>query len=182
VNHFQGRVSCPYGQTAGTTDLSATCGVGVVGGAPITPYYPTTDYPSGTTPTTCTIPGGATVLAGQSAAVQEQFQVQVAVPPQVFERNTASAVYCSCRCANPDGQTNDGSVYCTCPDNYTCTQLVSSIGGATEGQLVGGYCMLNGTGYKASQSSDCTVSGTCCNPSTANAVCGMNGNEACTCP
>jgi hypothetical protein len=195
VNHFQGRVSCPYGQTAGSDELSSppfdmkspnNCGSGVVGcaegsttaGCPPKQYYPGATYPSGSTPT-CSIPGGATVLGGNTT-LEAEYQVKVAVPPQVFDRNTAEAVYCSCRCANEMGQTNDGSVYCQCPDNYTCTQLVSSIGGNLDNGLVGGYCMKNNTGYQTSQPSTCTVPGTCCNPTSAN--CGTGGGNSCACP
>jgi hypothetical protein len=179
VNHFQGRVSCPYGQNAGTTPIPA-CGTGVVGGN-ATAYYPASEYGTGSTaiPQTCSVPGGATLI-GSGSAVAQEYQIQVAVPPQVFARNTAEAVYCSCRCANDQNQTNDGAVYCQCPDNYTCTQLVSSIGGNLDNGLTGGYCMKTGTGYTTSQPSDCTVAGTCCQPTGS--VCGMNGNSPCACP
>ena len=178
VNHFQGRVSCPYGQNAGTNDISAQCGTGVVGGSP-TPYYPASEYPAGT-PTTCSIPGGATLTGTPNSELPiTQTQIQVAVPPQIFNRNTSQAVYCSCRCANDQGLTNDGAVYCTCPDNYTCTQLVSSIGGSLDNGLTGGYCMKTGTGYTASQSSDCTVGGTCCQPQGN--MCGPDHNSSCAC-
>jgi hypothetical protein len=176
VNHFQGRVSCPYGQNAGTANIAqSTCqettGI-VIGGPPITPFYPASEFSSGT-PTTCSIPGG-TALTGT------QTQVQVAVPPQVFNRNTSQAVYCSCRCANDQNQTNDGAVYCQCPDDYVCTQLVSSIGGNLDNGLTGGYCMKVGTGYTTSQSDDCTVAGTCCQPQGN--MCGQDHNSSCACP
>jgi hypothetical protein len=137
VNHFQGRVSCPYGQNAGTSMIggSSTC-AGFIGGPPITPTYAGTG--------TCAIPGAGTVIgdSGALSAVNAAYQVQVSVPPQIFERNAAKTVYCSCRCENADGLTNDGSVYCSCPDGYVCQQLVTSIGGQSEG-LTGGYCILN---------------------------------------
>jgi hypothetical protein len=180
VNHFQGRVSCPYGQTAGSQDISAQCGTGVTGGSPIATYYPAASY-AGTPikPATCTIPGGSTILANATTGETDAYQVQLAVPPQVFERNTSNAVYCSCRCANDQGQTNDGAVYCQCPDNYTCTQLVTSIGGSLDEGLTGGYCMKTGTGYLPSQPSDCSVAGTCCSPNGK--TCGKSLNDPCTC-
>lgn len=69
-----------------------------------------------------------------------------AVMPNCFSRQAVDSVYCSCRCANVNGQTNDGANYCTCPDSYTCTQLVSSTGGANEG-LTGAYCVKVGTQF-----------------------------------
>lgn len=68
------------------------------------------------------------------------------VRPRCSHRPVADAVYCSCRCANVDGRTDDGSVYCRCPDGFTCTQLVSSIGARDEG-VTGAYCIASGTAY-----------------------------------
>ena len=31
------------------------------------------------------------------------------------------AVYCSCRCGPPDGETPDGSEYCACPSGFECS-------------------------------------------------------------
>jgi hypothetical protein len=70
----------------------------------------------------------------------------VGVPPQCTDRRPSSAVYCSCRCANADGRTDDGATYCTCPGSFTCTQLVTSIG--TPGDTTSGaYCVEDGTNY-----------------------------------
>jgi hypothetical protein len=180
VNHFQGRVSCPYGQTAGSQALPQ-CEQetnGATGGAPIAPYYPASAYTgSGVTASTCSVPGASTLL--NTPSEKATYQVQVGVEPQVFNRNTSNAVYCSCRCANTEGNTNDGAVYCQCPDQYTCTQLVTSIGGTLDQGLTGGYCMKTGTGYTAAQASDCNVPGTCCSPSGK--TCGTDGNAPCTC-
>ena len=76
---------------------------------------------------------------------------------------TNKAVYCSCRCANIDGQTNDGANYCSCPDGFTCQQLVSSIGLGTNQELTGAYCIKSGTAYSATSTDttdlcDATVS------------------------
>jgi hypothetical protein len=72
------------------------------------------------------------------------------VLPQCTQRTAANAVYCSCRCANVNGATNDGANYCDCPDGFTCTQLVSSIGAMDQG-LTGAYCVKNGTKYDPNQ-------------------------------
>jgi hypothetical protein len=180
VNHFQGRVSCPYGQNAGTNDLSAECNSpGVVGGAPFTSYYSTTSGDAGAPISTdagsassgtfnqCVIPGGSTVVgtANNLNIPDTEWQVQVAVAPQVLARDTANAVYCSCRCANDQGLTNDGSVYCACPDGFLCTQLVTSIGQSTNQGLTGGYCMKTGTAYNANLPATCNT-GACCEPGT----------------
>jgi hypothetical protein len=138
VNHFQGRVSCPYGQAASTETITSGQCAGQAGGNP-TPLYP------GMGVSTCSIPGGSTVL-GKGSALTTDFEVQVAVPPQYKPRQTANAVYCSCRCENANGDTNDGAIYCACPSGFTCTQLVTSTGLADEG-LVGGYCIKAGTEF-----------------------------------
>jgi len=167
VNHFQGRVSCPYGQTAGMNDLSGApylCGTGVVGG-PTTSgsYEPYAGYSStGFEP--CTIPGGSAVSGTAASKLLQPYetQVQVTVTPQVLERNTANAVYCSCRCADENGDSTNG-VFCSCPDGYVCTQLVASIGAETNQGLTGAYCMKSGTKYNPSASADCNT-GACCQP------------------
>lgn len=69
-------------------------------------------------------------------------------PAPCSHRPARDAVYCSCRCANVDGRTDDGFPYCACPDGFTCTQLVSSIGQDVERGLTGAYCIPNGTAYE----------------------------------
>jgi hypothetical protein len=113
VNHFQGRVSCPYGQDA-------------QGKAPTGASGP------------CTVPGSDTPITGTPG--------NESVPPQCKDRTAAQTVYCSCRCADVNGNTNDGANYCTCPDGYSCSQLVTSIGASDTG-LTGAYCIKQGTAY-----------------------------------
>jgi hypothetical protein len=100
VNHFQGRVTCPDGQSASGQGPDGAPG--------------------------CRAPGSCD-------------PVTVQVPPQCTDRPAAAAVYCSCRCANAAGQTDDGDTYCTCPGTMMCVQVSS-----------GGYCIKAGTGYDAS--------------------------------
>jgi hypothetical protein len=189
VNHFQGRVSCPYGQNAGTNLLDGSnpsfknCGTGVIGGPPYSSYYSTTTSASGDAGSVtssdagsgssasfnqCVIPGGSTVIGTTNSLSipADEWQVQVPVAPQVIARDTANAVYCSCRCANDQGLTNDGSVYCSCPDGFLCTQLVTSIGLMTNEGLTGAYCMKTETAYNMSQPASCASGNVCCNPST----------------
>jgi hypothetical protein len=127
VNHFRGRVSCPYGQTA---------------------------YNMSAAPKPCSTPIGAMVtgtadgnpISATDPPTATNTTAKDAVMPNCFSRQAVDSVYCSCRCANVNGQTNDGANYCTCPDSYTCTQLVSSTGGANEG-LTGAYCVKVGTQF-----------------------------------
>jgi hypothetical protein len=98
VNHFRGRVSCPYGQDR--------AGIG----------------PSGTPG--CVTPGRCVPV---SAANVDPSQGK-AVAAQCTDRAAADTVYCSCRCANVDGRTDGAGSYCACPDGLSCVQLVSSIG------------------------------------------------------
>ena len=183
VNHFQGRVTCPYGQTgvfccpggvcptpltaatpAATLSTSTppvwTCAGGLTPTAyqvPGAPGSPAADPSSQQLPSQygCAIPGSVAVngvippnqqitatnvsVAGSAAGV---------VPAQVTGEGAANrtanqAVYCSCRCANVSGNTDDGGNYCACPENYTCQQLVTQISDTDTG-LTGGYCVLGG--------------------------------------
>jgi hypothetical protein len=93
-----------------------------------------TSCPYGGASGTCTVPGtGAPVT--------------VAVSPQCADRTAADAVYCSCRCANPDGRTDDGASYCTCPGSFSCVQLVSPIGQPAADSSAGAYCIKQGTQF-----------------------------------
>ncbi len=100
VNHFRGRVSCPYGQVE--NDASATG---------------------------CTIPGATT-------------RVEAAVDPQLLKRRADDHVYCSCRCDGPETNAR----YCECPSGFSCTEVVPTISKGKD-QLVGSYCIKEGTQY-----------------------------------
>jgi hypothetical protein len=68
--------------------------------------------------------------------------VSGSVVSQFVERPPESAVYCSCRCDGPDKTVK----YCDCPSGYSCEKLVSSFGiQGGGGQLVGSYCVKEGT-------------------------------------
>jgi hypothetical protein len=167
ANHFQGRVTCPYGQSQ-------------TGGAP----GDGTIYkdPNGNPICACVLPGGGTDLAtGAAPSVDGVSQAVVgtlpaggtnataAVPGQCTDRTASDAVYCSCRCANVQGQTNDGADYCTCPDGFVCQQLVTPIGLATNEGLTGAYCIKNNTAYNSEL-------GSCQSCTAASANCGsFNG-------
>ncbi len=79
VNHFQGRVSCPYGQTAdGGINPPATS-------ACVTPGVPS--------------PVTGPLVSGSTAEVQ----------PQCTDRTANQTVYCSCRCEDINGSTAGGN-------------------------------------------------------------------------
>jgi hypothetical protein len=88
---------------------------------------------AGAAPGACTVPGSDAPVTGQE------------VQPECVDRQASAAVVCSCRCANTAGKTNDGAIYCTCPSDYSCTQVVPA---AQSGDpRAGAYCIKNGTVY-----------------------------------
>jgi hypothetical protein len=138
ANHFQGRVTCPYGQ-----DASGNAPAGAK--------------------TACLTPIGKAVDGIDPATGKvDDPTVGATVKPQCTDRTADNAVYCSCRCANVDGSTNDGANYCTCPKGFSCTQLVSSIGAADQG-LTGAYCIKSGTEYDSNNACGAT-----CDPTAKN--------------
>ena len=118
VNHFQGRVSCPYGQTVDQMN--------------------TLDP---TDKARCRIPGtDGDTLASDNSNVDE---ITVPVDPQLVKRNADNTVYCSCRCKGPDPNAR----YCECPSGYECAELVRELGLPGRAQLAGSYCVKAGTVY-----------------------------------
>ncbi len=71
-------------------------------------------------------------------------KVNVAVSPQLTDRREDQAVYCSCRCGNAEGATDDGGDYCTCPSGFSCEPLVADLGEWTA-SFSGSYCVKAGT-------------------------------------
>ena len=104
INHFQGRVTCPYGQTDGKDSERA-----------------------------CYVPGTTR-------------RVAAAVDPQLVKRRSDDAVYCSCRCKGPDKDAR----YCECPSGYQCEEVVPEVA-LGKRQLVGSYCVREGTTYDRGQ-------------------------------
>ena len=141
VNHFRGRLTCPYGQNS-------------MGGAPAGAGAP------------CNLPGGncaadpSQCVKGTSidAAGNPNPNGSAEVPSQCANHRSDIAVYCSCRCANDAGKQNDGANYCNCPEGYKCSQLVTRTGLGNEG-LTGAYCV------KATDTFDPSSSG--CEPCEA---------------
>jgi hypothetical protein len=138
ANHFQGRATCPYGQ-----DLNG-------------------NGPDGTSKTGCVTPNGDAVNGNDPTTGQPiDPKLKATVKPQCAERTTAKAVYCSCRCADVDGNTPTDQVFCQCPTGFKCTQLVTSIGASDSG-LTGAYCVRDATGSVFDPSQACTP----CDPTT----------------
>jgi hypothetical protein len=133
VNHFQGRVSCPYGQdSAGKSSAPAT--------------------------NACVTPGFPSPITGPTDVTP----LDPTVKPQCAERTADKTVYCSCRCADINGATTGGN-FCTCPDGFACTQLVSSLSAMSDQGLTGAYCIKNntafGNGSSTSTADTCTPCG-----------------------
>jgi hypothetical protein len=152
VNHFQGRVSCPYGQL-GSADRSYSTPMGAGPGFQCDGKHGAPN----TTTDQCCVPGVDQPVISDADAQMGNCANNVCtsvppgtskstVQPNCTDRTADKAVYCSCRCANIDGNTNDGANYCSCPDGFSCTQLVSPIGTANA-LLTGAYCIKNNTAY-----------------------------------
>jgi hypothetical protein len=118
VNHFQGRVSCPYGNVASSVNARKI---------PVE------------TPPDCYIPGSGDKIEDTSTNPP----TPVAVDPQVYKRQAADSVYCSCRCDGPDAKAR----YCECPSGFACEKLVDKLPLGKGGQLAGNYCIREGTKY-----------------------------------
>jgi hypothetical protein len=145
VNHFQGRATCPYGQNKTASGLPDP---------PIGPggAFPSTQDSFKQSIGPCLIPGGTDpqkdAITGDPVNDPADGQQ---VKPQCVDREAVDTVYCSCRCANADGKTDDGANYCTCPDGFQCNQLVAPTGLGDVG-LTGAYCIKKDTVYDPSAS------------------------------
>ncbi len=96
----------------------------------------------------CALPDGGAAVHPEGGAGQY-------VAPWCPDRQPSSAVYCSCRCENALGKTDDGASYCSCPMGYTCSQVVPAV--EPGDPRSGGYCVRTGTQYSSSTacSSEC---------------------------
>jgi len=126
VNHFRGRASCPYGQSVDGVqpDKAKPC------------VIPGTDAK-----VTGLVPDPAT-----GAPVFRDTKKKALVPAQCRDRAADKAVYCSCRCADINGEKPSGQAFCDCPDGFACRPLVTSIGQGNEG-LTGSYCIKDSTEF-----------------------------------
>jgi hypothetical protein len=126
-----------------------TCVIDHFNGLTSCPYGQSADggVPPGA-PGPCMLPGTSTPVEGT-------------VEAWCSNRPPSEVVTCSCRCADLDGGTDDSGTFCACPDAYTCTQLVSSLGAAADPSLGGAYCIKAGTALLP-DSGPCTY----CDPTT----------------
>src|SRR6185369_7658533 len=129
VNHFEGRVSCPYGQS--DADLAAE-----------PPTSARRCRVPGTSGEHCIDGNEKTVPCGSGGDTNMDV-VTVPVTSQRFARNAQDNVYCSCRCKGPDTTAR----YCECPSGYQCSELVKELGLEGAAQLAGSYCIKDGTAY-----------------------------------
>ncbi len=128
VNHFRGRVTCPYGQ--GPTGAELPRVAGATGGS----------FPNGVGP--CTTPNGP-VIGDVSTDPQDGAQVY----PQCADRRSDKTVTWSCRCANADGKTDDGARYCSCPSGTKCSSFASPACDVDCNSQF--YCVTEGMEYQA---------------------------------
>jgi hypothetical protein len=174
VNHFKGRVSCPYGQKQADIDM-------------LPPDAPARCRVPGTNGKHC-LNGTAQVDCTGNAGNIDAITVPVAA--QLLDRTAQDTVYCSCRCKGPDTNAN----YCECPSGYECSELVKELGLPGRAQLAGSYCIKQGTAYSLQNlgASECLAnqanyrvcggtasdpnSGICDSETTVAQACGANGS------
>lgn len=125
VNHFQGRVSCPFGQAkpVDATQPAAACQNAASTEAD-------KDKP-------CCVPGTNEVIDAEVCGTCAN----------TSKRDAAQAVYCSCRCDVADGEPPDPNFnFCECPNGYTCSQIRPNVG-LGDKQLTGKYCIKKDTEF-----------------------------------
>lgn len=145
------------GAIEGATSMGEPCTPSVQAQVGFTQFYPSE----------VTIETGAKACPSQVCLVNH-FRGRVGAPygdasvePQCVDRQQKNSVYCSCRCANNAGRTDDGHVYCDCAPGFDCTHLVDSIGPSTD-DVAGSYCALTHTSYDSATACSAT-----CDPMSA---------------
>jgi hypothetical protein len=142
VNHFQGRVSCPYGQDNPTTNPLPSDAVSQTADTKPEDYAKEKAAKGGMP---CVVPGTDEVI---NTEVCSQCS-------GTSKRDAAQAVYCSCRCDVADGEPKDENFnFCECPTGYTCSQIRPNVG-LGDVQLTGKYCIKQGTEFNAAIGDPC---------------------------
>src|SRR5258708_333549 len=88
------------------------------------------------------------------------------VRPECTSRLAAQTVYCSCRCANASGRSDDGQTYCACPQGFACEPFVPPF--APQDANAGAYCIKSGTAWDPfAPCKPCDAQTQSCPPSSA---------------
>jgi hypothetical protein len=62
-------------------------------------------------------------------------------------RDADAAVYCSCRCGEPEGVAEDPDAdYCTCPAGFECSEVVKFVG-IGDPKNTGKFCIKQGSAF-----------------------------------
>ena len=150
VNHFRGRTSCPYGQSSdGIAPAGSPTRKSELDKQPLRGpcRVPATGFSGSEEAPVAADPINGLTNAGDPLSFRDQRKKKL-VERQCVDRAADKAVYCSCRCADINGDQPSGQTFCKCPDGFACSPLVTSIGKGNEG-LTGSYCIKNATEYKA---------------------------------
>lgn len=166
VNHFQGRVTCPYGQPA-----PVKCDVEGAGAERTRPdgkkevcteavevsKCEGADCPAPKTSLVWHVPGECQTADGGKSNEGKACCIPGTDTPTVevvcgqcvdtTKRDANSSVYCSCRCGVADGEPDDPDFnFCDCPDGFECSEIRRNVGLGDE-QIAGKYCIKKGTAY-----------------------------------
>ena len=133
VNHFQGRVTCPYGQDAtGNADRRSTATA------------------ARASRRACPRPVDRSGSTAQRRAGRRHERRTVL--PQCTERTRPDRLLLVPLRGHRRTQT-DGANFCNCPSGFSCTQLVSSLGAGRPGPD-GAYCIKSGTAFDSNARRD----------------------------
>jgi hypothetical protein len=121
---FQGRVTCPYGNSQASGQKGECKAVPDLRG-----LYTLDGTQGGTL--CCPVVGDVTMTP-----------IQNPVPGQCANRGPADSVYCSCRCDVPAGIDKSTVKLCSCPSGYSCVPLLTNKL-LPEGKQ-GSYCVKDG--------------------------------------
>lgn len=162
VNHFQGRVSCPFGQTNPPPAFDPDKGCQNIDSDNFDEFarlpepeksQKIAEKIAAESAKPCCVPGTDTVIDAEVCG-QCKSQNADGTPAATPNRNHKQAVYCSCRCGVAEGEPEDPNFnFCECPDSYECAQIRPNVGLGDQ-QLTGKYCILKGTAFK--DETDCS--------------------------
>ncbi|MBW2526737.1 MAG: hypothetical protein JRI23_21320 [Deltaproteobacteria bacterium] len=128
INHFQGRVSCPGGQSepvACSADQPCPDGQPCTDGLCLDSVWPQA----------CSVPGTSVA-------------VTTPVCGQCSDRPATDAVYCTCRCGLAEGQPAEGQgPFCRCPVGFQCREIRPYLGELDD--HAGKYCVRESTEWSA---------------------------------